>query len=214
MAYNANLAADLDVTKPDGTVEFPSVLDDAIREVKRAVKNDVGTRLAALEPAVTSLDTRTDALEPRMDSAETRLNNIEPRLAAVEVQHTTYTVTLQAPVSLATPNQWTDVLSLALPAGTYLVLASVLISITSVDRNCVIRITDKTTHYGSAVGSSGNLEYQFDSLSAHTIVTLSTAKTLFVQFTSSGTYGATALDDSPSNPAGKTATRFTAIKLG
>jgi len=39
MAYNGNRIADLDVNKPDGSTEYPAVVDDAIREVKRALKN-------------------------------------------------------------------------------------------------------------------------------------------------------------------------------
>lgn len=40
MAYDADHIADLDVTKPDGSTEYVNALDNAIREVKRAVKND------------------------------------------------------------------------------------------------------------------------------------------------------------------------------
>ena len=39
MAYEGNYIADLDETTPDGTVEKSHVLDNAIREVKRALKN-------------------------------------------------------------------------------------------------------------------------------------------------------------------------------
>lgn len=39
MAYTGNYIADLDETTPDGTVEKPHILDNALREIKRALKN-------------------------------------------------------------------------------------------------------------------------------------------------------------------------------
>lgn len=39
MAYEGNYISDLDETKPDGTVEKPHVVDNALREIKRALKN-------------------------------------------------------------------------------------------------------------------------------------------------------------------------------
>jgi len=39
MAYDGNYIDDLDEGRPDGSVEFGNIVDDAIREIKRAVKN-------------------------------------------------------------------------------------------------------------------------------------------------------------------------------
>jgi len=39
MAYDGNYIDDLDEGRPDGKVEFGNIVDDAIREIKRAVKN-------------------------------------------------------------------------------------------------------------------------------------------------------------------------------
>jgi hypothetical protein len=39
MAYNGNYISDLDINKPDGSVEYGNILDDAIRETKRSIKN-------------------------------------------------------------------------------------------------------------------------------------------------------------------------------
>ncbi len=38
MAYDGTLPKDLDITKPDGDTEYESILDDAIREIKKVFK--------------------------------------------------------------------------------------------------------------------------------------------------------------------------------
>jgi hypothetical protein len=39
MAYDGQTINDLDPNKPDGSVEYGNILDDAIREIKRCIKN-------------------------------------------------------------------------------------------------------------------------------------------------------------------------------
>ncbi len=55
-AYTGNSIPELDVTKPDGATESVSVLDDALREAKRALKNSVAVRTETTNYAATLSD--------------------------------------------------------------------------------------------------------------------------------------------------------------
>jgi hypothetical protein len=57
MPYNGNHITDLDVNTPNGALEAPSALDDALREIKRVIKNDV----VAYRPPNVALANQADA---------------------------------------------------------------------------------------------------------------------------------------------------------
>lgn len=68
MAYDGNYTSDLDATKPLGT-ESPVVADDALREIKRAMKNDI-------PPLQSDVSTLKNTTVPGIQSSLTNTQNV------------------------------------------------------------------------------------------------------------------------------------------
>lgn len=96
MAYDGTTIASLDATKPLGS-ESPSIADDAIREIKRAVKNDVpplqtdvstlkNTTVPALQTDVSTLkNTTVPALQSQVNTIQnTTIPNLDSAYKAAD----------------------------------------------------------------------------------------------------------------------------------
>lgn len=130
MAYSGVTISDLDVNKPDGSTEYVNCLDNAIRELKRAIKTDQNER-------VTSIDTDLDALVQAISQKELILD-----LRSVD---------LTSNIDMNVQSQWFDILNLVLPAGKWIVYGQWSTSGGS-SRVFQLRLTDKSTHYSSVHG--------------------------------------------------------------
>lgn len=87
MAYDGTTIASLDATKPLGS-ESPSIADDAIREIKRALKNDV-------PPLQTDVSTLKNTTVPALQNDINSVRNQTMFISGVNTSNFSYVVAQQ-----------------------------------------------------------------------------------------------------------------------
>lgn len=120
---------------------------------------------------------------------------------------------LGADVALTNANQWYSGPSLALPSGTWLVMASATAGRTTTTAgNYNIRISTGTVHYASVQQYHASVANNFAALSCNAIITLGSTTTIVLQ--ASGTIAGDVLKAAtPNNASGNNATGLVAVRI-
>lgn len=125
---------------------------------------------------------------------------------------TSVNATLTAGDVTLTQNTYTDILSVSLVAGTWLVIASTTTFSVSAAQDVSVRISDGSTHYANGAVSLNNSSYEAQ-VTVAAIIVLGSTTTMKMQGTGTGGSGSKALRATASNTAGNIATQINAVKI-